>query len=86
MALLQSLPLNSGLSAKVSDGFIQMLYNHLPHPSTTLAGPTVKYRRHDGGGSNIWNPYMGKAGSPYARNVPAMRPKGRNLPDPELVW
>lgn len=29
---------------------------------------------------------MGKAWSPYARNVPPMRPKGRNLPDPELVW
>lgn len=86
VSLLQSLPLNSGLSAKVSDGFIQMLYNDLPHPSTTTAGPTTKYRRHDGGGNNIWNPEMGKAGTPYARNVPPMKPKGRNLPDPELVW
>jgi hypothetical protein len=86
VSLLQSLPLNSGLSAKVSDGFIQMLYNDLPHPSTTMSGPTTKYRKHDGGGNNIWNPEMGKAGSPYARNVPPMKPKGRNLPDPELVW
>jgi len=29
---------------------------------------------------------MGKAGSPYARNVPPTRPKGLNLPDPELVY
>lgn len=86
VAMLQSMPLNSGLSSTVSDGFIKMLYDDLPHPSTTIAGPTTRYRRHDGGNNNIWNPEMGKAGSPYARNVPPMKPKGRNLPDPELVW
>ncbi|KAK5688810.1 hypothetical protein LTS10_000788 [Elasticomyces elasticus] len=86
VSLLQTLPLNSGLSSTVSDGFIKMLYHDLPHPSTTIAGPTTRYRRHDGGNNNIWNPEMGKAGTPYARNVPPMKPKGRNLPDPELVW
>jgi hypothetical protein len=86
VSLLQTLPLNSGLSSTVSDGFIKMLYNDLPHPSTTVAGPTARYRRHDGGNNNIWNPEMGKAWSPYARNVPPMRAKGRTLPDPELVW
>jgi Animal haem peroxidase len=29
---------------------------------------------------------MGKAGSPYARNVPPMKPKGPNLPDVESVY
>lgn len=29
---------------------------------------------------------MGKAGSPYSRSVPPMKPKGPNLPDPELVY
>jgi len=86
VAMLQSLPPNSGLSSFVSDGFITMLYNDLPHPSTTVAGPTARYRRPDGGNNNPWSPEMGKAGSPYARNVPPMRPKGRNLPDPELVF
>lgn len=86
VSLLQTLPSNSGLSSKVSDSFIQMLYHDLPHPSTTTAGPTTKYRRHDGGNNNIWNSEMGKARTPYARNVPPMKPKGPNLPDPELVW
>ncbi|KAK3676611.1 hypothetical protein LTR78_003385 [Recurvomyces mirabilis] len=84
--MLQRLPLNSGLSSFVSDKFIGMLYQDLPHPSTTIAGPTARYRRHDGGNNNIWNPEMGKAGTPYARNVPPMKAKGPNLPDPELVW
>lgn len=86
VAMLQSLPPTSGLSSAVSDGFIKMLYNDLPHPSTTIAGPTAKYRRHDGGNNNLWCPEMGKAGTPYARNVPPMKPKGPNLPDPELVF
>lgn len=74
--MLQGLPLNSGLSAKVSDDFIAMLWNDLPHPTLTMAGPTARYRQADGSGNNPWNPEMGKAGSPYARNVPPMKPKG----------
>jgi hypothetical protein len=74
--MLQGLPLNSGLSAKVSDGFISMLWNDLPHPTPTHAGPSARYRKHDGSGNNPHNPEMGKAGSPYARNVPPTKPKG----------
>lgn len=75
--MLQKLPLNSGLSAKVSDGFISMLWNDLPHPSPTQAGPSARYREHDGSGNNPHMPDMGKAGTPYARNVPPLKPKGR---------
>lgn len=86
VSMLQSLPLNSGLSADVSNKFITMLYHDLPHPPATLAGPEARYRRHDGGGNSPWNPEMGKAGTPYSRSVPPTKPKGPNLPDPELVW
>ena len=86
VALLQGLPLNSSLSEKISDGFISMLWNDLPHPPPTVAGPASRYRRHDGGGNNPWDPEFGKAGSPYARNVPPMKPKGPNLPNVEDVY
>jgi hypothetical protein len=86
VSMLQSLPLNSGLSQTISNDFIGMLWNDLPHPQPTMAGPTSKYRQHDGSGNNPWIPEMGKAGSPYARSVPPMKPKGPNLPDPELVF
>lgn len=84
--MLQKLPPNSGLGETVADGFISMLWNDLPHPSATVAGPSSVYRRHDGGNNNPWLPEMGKAGSPYGRNVPPTRPKGPNLPDPESVF
>lgn len=68
VSMLQGMPLNSGLSEKISDGFITMLWNDLPHPPPTVAGPAARYRRHDGGGNCPWDPEMGKARSPYARN------------------
>ena len=86
VSMLQGFPPNSGLSQKISDGFISMLWSDLPHPAPTMAGPASRYRRHDGGGNNPWDPEMGKAGSPYARNVPPMKSKGPNLPDVESVY
>ncbi|KAI0998907.1 Psi-producing oxygenase A [Podosphaera aphanis] len=84
--MLQSLPPNSGLGQMVSNDFIAMLWNDLPHPPMTLSGPSNRFRKHDGSGNNPWSPEMGKAGSPYTQNVPPLRPKGPNLPDPELVF
>lgn len=86
VSMLQGFPPNSGLSQIISDVFISMLWSDLPHPAPTMASPASRYRRHDGGGNNPWDPEMGKAGSPYARNVPPMKPKGPNLPDVESVY
>jgi hypothetical protein len=86
VSMLQSLPLNSGLSQTISNDFIAMLYRDLPHPPPTRAGHPARYRENDGSGNNPWTPGMGKAGSPYSRSVPPSKPKGPNLPDPELVY
>jgi hypothetical protein len=86
VSLLQSLPANSSLGPDVANAFITMLYNDLPHPPSTLAGPSLRYRQNDGSGNSLWWPEMGKAGSSYARSVPPLKPKPTNLPDPELVY
>jgi hypothetical protein len=86
VSMLQTLPTNSGLSKTISDAFIGMLWHDLPHPPPTTAGPTARYREHDGSGNNPWVPEMGRAGRPYSRSVPPTRPKGPNLPDVELVY
>lgn len=83
VSMLQSLGPNSGLGTKASNGLITMLWQDLPHPPGTVIGSS---RRHDGGNNNLWNPELGKAGSPYSRSVPPLKPKGPNLPDPELVF
>ena len=86
VSMLQKLPLESGLSSSISNNFISMLWNDLPHPPPTTAGPSARYRRHDGGENSPWMSEMGKAGSPYSRSVPPTKAKGPNLPDPELVY
>lgn len=86
VSMLQGLPSNSGLESTVSGKFIGMLWHDLPHPPATLAGPETRYRTADGSNNNLWNPEMGKAGTPYARNVAPKKAKGPNLPDPELVF
>ncbi|EPQ32169.1 uncharacterized protein PFL1_00366 [Pseudozyma flocculosa PF-1] len=86
VSMLQSLPLNSGLSSAVSDGFIGMLWHDLPHPAGSMVDPAMRYRKPDGSGNNPWWPEMGKAGSAYSRSVPPLKPKGPSLPDPDLVY
>src|SRR5277367_371143 len=58
VSMLQRFPPNSGLSQVISDGFISMLWSDLPHSAPTMAGPASRYRRHDGGGNNLWDPEM----------------------------
>ena len=84
--MLQTLPLDSTLGNDVGNDFIRVLWNDLPHPAATIAGPNAKYRSGDGSGNSPWDPDMGKAGNPYSRNVPPVKPKGPNLPDYELVF
>lgn len=86
VSMLQGMAPTSGLSETISDGFITMLWGDSPHPAHTIAGPSSRYRQHDGGGNNPWHPEMGKAGTPYSRNVPPVKPKGPNLPDVEAVY
>ncbi|CAD6928997.1 unnamed protein product [Tilletia controversa] len=84
--MLQHLPPNSGLSEKLSDGFMTMLWRDLPHPPTMYVGPQNRYRSADGSGNNPHMPDLGKAGTPYSRSVPPMQPKAAAMPDPELVF
>ena len=39
VAMLQGLPPDSGLSSRVSGGFIKMLWHDLPHPHQPVEGP-----------------------------------------------
>lgn len=86
LAMLQTLPANSTLGERAGAQIINMLWKDLPHPAGTTASPEARYRKPDGSGNNPWNADMGKAGSPYSRSVPPGRPRGPDLPDPELVF
>lgn len=59
VAMLPILSLESGWRGTVSDDFISMLWNDLPHPPPKIAGPTTRYRKYDGSGNNLWSTYRG---------------------------
>lgn len=86
VSMLQTLPPNSGMGAGIAGSLIGVLWRDLPHPPGTICGPTATFRSGDGSGNCPWDPEMGKAGSPYSRSVPPLKPKPLNLPDPELVY
>ncbi|KAM0748029.1 linoleate diol synthase [Meredithblackwellia eburnea MCA 4105] len=86
VSLLQNLPSNSEMGLKVAEQFITMLWKDLPHPPGAYVGPKSVYRAADGSGNNPLLPELGKAGTPYARSVPAVRPKPAQLPDYGLIF
>ncbi|KAJ7894889.1 heme peroxidase [Mycena olivaceomarginata] len=85
--LLSHLPPQAGVTKQLSDAAITLLYETVPHPPAASLGPTHTFRQADGGGNNLQDPDLGRAGTPYARSV-----QGQNavpltaLPDPGLVF
>jgi linoleate 10R-lipoxygenase len=77
---------SSDLAKKLNNGVISTLYNTVPHPIASYLGPT-SFREADGGGNNIENPDVGRAGMPYARSVQGKAGLPRSsLPDPGLIF
>jgi hypothetical protein len=55
------------------------LYNTIPYSPASYLGPT-KFRQANGGGNNLQNPDLIRAGQPYARSVQGKA----GLPEPSL--
>ena len=71
----------------MNDKVIDMLYNTLVHPPASYLGPAHCFRQADGGGNNLQDPDLGRAGMPYARSVQPKSGLPRTaLPDAGLVF
>ncbi|KAF7343790.1 Heme peroxidase [Mycena sanguinolenta] len=87
LQLLAHLPPESAPAKQIEDSAIIMLYDTIPHPVATTLGPQHAFRQADGGGNNVINPDIGRAGMPYARTVQSHTPISPTaLPDPGLVF
>ncbi|KAJ7249642.1 heme peroxidase [Mycena rebaudengoi] len=69
LQLLAHLPPESAPAKQIEDSAIIMLYNTIPHPVATTLGPEHAFRQADGGGNNVINPDIGRAGMPYAHHL-----------------
>ena len=77
----------SDLVKKMNDDVIGTLYNTVPHPPASYLGPNNCFRHADGGGNDLANPDLGRAGTPYARSVQGKAGLPRSsLPDAGLVF
>ncbi|RDB14949.1 Psi-producing oxygenase A [Hypsizygus marmoreus] len=87
LGILARLDPNSDLSKKLNNTVINTLYNTVPHPPASYLGPAHCYRHADGGGNNLDNPDIGRAGTPYSRSVQGKAGLPRSsLPDPGLIF
>ncbi|KAE8389860.1 heme peroxidase [Aspergillus alliaceus] len=86
IAIVSSLPRNSKAREKLTGVLIDTLWQSLPHPPMTYLGNKYQYRSPDGSFNNPLQPDLGKAGSPYARNVPKLKHMHGVPPDPGLLF
>ncbi|GJN92760.1 hypothetical protein Rhopal_005798-T1 [Rhodotorula paludigena] len=84
VTMLQGLPNDSPIQQPTTNLLLKMLWDELPHPPRSYAGPA--YRSADGSGNSFENPKLGAAGTHYARTVPPLHPKNAHLPDPSIVF
>ena len=87
LGILARLNPQSDLAKSLNDTVIDTLYNTVPHPPASLISPTHVFRQADGGGNNILNPDIGRAGTSYSRSVQGKTGLPRtSLPDPGLIF
>ncbi|QRV95471.1 heme peroxidase [Ceratobasidium sp. AG-Ba] len=87
LVFMSNLPPDNPIRQKGQGAVISMLYNDLPHPPASFIGDQYRFRAPDGGGNNIEEPDLGRAGTPYSRSVPQVHPLPLNeLPDAGLLF
>ncbi|KAF2668697.1 heme peroxidase [Microthyrium microscopicum] len=79
-------PDGSATGKKVTDGFLESLYNDLKHPPQSYLGKEYQYRSADGSNNSLVHPNVGKAGQPYARTVAPKQMQPGALPAPEDIF
>jgi len=74
------------LQDKITNVFLETLWNDLEHPPQTLLGDEYKFRQPDGRNNSYKYPNIGRAGMPYARTVPPKVKQSGCLPDPGVLF
>lgn len=84
--VLSKLDEDSTIGNKLTNAFINQLWNATPHPPSTSLGTKYKYRKADGSCNNIRMPDLGAANTPYARAVKPVTLQNVALPDPGEIF
>jgi hypothetical protein len=86
VGIFSKLDLNTTVSSQLTTGFINNLWNALPHPPPTSLGSKYKYRVADGSYNNVRFPEIGAANTPYARSAQPKILQNIALPDQGVIF
>ena len=86
LKVASELPTNSKDGMKLSNLFVQQLYDDLQHPPIAQLGDKYRYRTADGSFNNIKSPQLGAANTHYARSVRPQIMQAADLPEPEDLF
>ena len=86
LKVASELPTNSKDGMKLSNLFVQQLYDDLQHPPIAQLGDKYRYRTADGSFNNIKSPQLGAANTHYARSVRPQIKQAADLPEPEDLF
>ncbi|KAF2792478.1 hypothetical protein K505DRAFT_246585 [Melanomma pulvis-pyrius CBS 109.77] len=80
------LPDDSKNREKLTNSFLEQLWNDLQHPPQSYLGAKFQYRSADGSNNSLIHPQLGAAGTPYARTVKPSMVQTPARPDPGVVF
>ncbi|EPS41013.1 hypothetical protein H072_5099 [Dactylellina haptotyla CBS 200.50] len=80
--IIASLPENSTVRHWATQKGIDVMWNSLLHPPLSYMGDQFEYRTADGSNNSVITPWLGQAGTPYAKSVPTTIPSHGAKPDP----
>ena len=86
LKVASELPTSSKEGTKLSNLFVQQLYDDLQHPPVAQLGDEYRYRTADGSFNNINSPQLGAANTHYARSVRPQIMQAADLPEPEDLF
>lgn len=84
--LAASLPSDSPLLQTLNGKVIENLWEGIPHPPISYVGDAWQYRTADGSNNSKAMPWLGKAGSTYARSVEPKTSQSPTPPDAGLIF
>ncbi|THC88806.1 hypothetical protein EYZ11_011744 [Aspergillus tanneri] len=84
--LVSRLPDDSKTRVKLTNSFLEELWDSLPHPPLSYAGDKYAYRSADGSYNSPTLPWLGAANTEYARTTRPQSTLPPNLPDPGLLF
>ncbi|KAI9372316.1 heme peroxidase [Aspergillus egyptiacus] len=84
--LVSKLPHDSENRTRLTNLFLNELWDSLPHPPLQYVGEKYAYRSADGSYNNPTLPWLGAANTEYARSIRPETTRLPNLPDAGLVF